>query len=304
MKFIKLLTIFVFLTACEEESNKTLIPKDITLAHLKNYNDAEYKLIQEDLKNIQALSFRNKKPSENPIYLATAGGPGSLKSTVLETILEEESDYNNFVYADPDPRALRLMINTYMTESLSFYTISQADSFQQAQIAAYNHWRGGSNYITNTIINKAFAKKYNIAHGATSTSPAVEKLYKSLKEKGYKIELVLCYAQDKTRLAAVDHRSRTQANYQSTPEDVINKGKMFPERFPTYFSNANKIRLYWADDIGSGAYEVARIEKGQITIMDADGYDKFVLKYTLDKERSDKDLPSWETLLRYNAACE
>jgi hypothetical protein len=72
---------------------------------------------------------------------------------------------------------------------------------------------------------------------------------------------------------------------------------MFPERFPVYFKNADKIRLYWADDIKSGSQEVARIENGNLTIYDKDDYDKFVLQYSLDREKSEKDLPTWAELL-------
>ncbi len=300
MKILNTLIVFIFLAACEDTSNKVLIPETVISEHLKNYSDDEIKLINEDLKNVETLSFRDKKPVKKPVYIATAGAPGALKSTTLETILTTEADYNNFVYADPDPRALKLMINTYISESLSFHAISQVESFAIAQKAAYNRWRWASNYIASTIINKAFAKNYNIAHGTTSTSPAVENLYKTLKENGYRIELVLCSAQDKLRLGAVEHRSKTQANYQSTPEDVINKGKMFPERFPVYFKNADKIRLYWADNLESGSKEVARIENGKVQIFDQDDYDKFVLKYKLDCAQSGKDLPTWDQLLGSN----
>ena len=183
----------------------SLVPMNIINQHSKDYSCTEMALINEDLKNIDQLVFRGTKPSKAPFYVATAGGPGACKSTTLETILHEDPSFQNAVYIDPDPQSLRLMINTYLTKSLSFYTISKKESFAKAQMDAYNYWRGGSNYIACTLLNKAFDKKFNIAHGGTSTSPAVENLYKTLKAKGYKIYLVLCYAEPETRASAIAH---------------------------------------------------------------------------------------------------
>lgn len=301
MRYIKFLVLCVCLSACDKDGPKTVIPKEVVEGHLKGYSSEEISLIQQDLANISDLSFRDKKPDSQPTYLATAGGPGALKSTVLETILYEDPAYENFVYADPDPRGLRLMINTYITKGLSFHAIKVADSFKQSQIDAYNYWRGGSNYIASTIINKAFGKKYNIAHGTTSTSPLVEKLYQTLKKHGYKIELALCYGANDMRMKTIEYRTKTQANYQVTPEDAVTKGMMFPQRFPVYFKYADRLRLFWADDLTRGAYEVAQIENGQVKIIDQCGFDKFVAQYELDRKNCDNALQDWKTVLDLNS---
>ena len=280
-------------------SHAALVPTPVVDGNLKNYTKEDIALIEADLSNIDALVFRGKTPSKNPIYLGTAGGPGACKSTILETILHEDPSIQNMAYIDPDPQGLRLMINSYLSQGMSFYAISEGSSFAQVQIDAYNRWRAGSNYIAQKLLNKAVAGKFNIAHGTTATSSVVSKMYTTLKAKGYKIHLALCYAQDASRGDAVAHRMKTQANYQSTPEDAINKGKMFPERFPVYFKFADSLRLYWTCDFNKGSKEVARIEKGALTIKDAEGYAKFIAQYEKDRTSHEKDaLPSWTDLLK------
>lgn len=92
-----------------------LFPEAVVQGHLKGYSVEEKELIEDDLQNIEGLSFRGKKAEAPPHYLATAGGPGSMKSTILETFLKESGE-RNFVYTDPDMRGLKLMINTYILD--------------------------------------------------------------------------------------------------------------------------------------------------------------------------------------------
>jgi predicted ABC-type ATPase len=275
-----------------------LIPLSVVNENLKTYSNEEISLIQEDLSNIRRLVFRGKKKSKHPYYLGTAGGPGASKSTILETILHEDPTITNVAYIDPDPQSLRLMINTYLTQSLSFYKISKEKTFEETQRNAYNYWRAGSNYIAQTLLNKAVEEKYNIAHGTTSTAPVIEKFYQTLKKQGYKIHLVLCYAPNEARGASIEHRVKTQSNYQSTPEDAIAKGKMFAERFPVYFKYADTLRLYWTCHFSTGSKEVARLEKGKLIIKDEAGYQMFVKQYEEDRAASQESLPTWEELLK------
>lgn len=275
-----------------------LVPMSVVDGNLIHYSKEEIALIKEDLANINALVFRSKTPSKQPIYLATAGGPGACKSTILETILHEDPTVANMAYIDPDPQSLRLMMNTYLTKGLSFYAIREGGSFPKVQVDAYTYWRAGSNYIAQTLLNRAVAGRFNIAHGTTSTSPVVGKLYEVLKENGYTLHFVLCYAKDETRQKAFEHRMETQANYQATPEDAVQKGRLFPERFPLYFKFGDSLRLYWTCDFSKGSKEVARIEGGVLTVKDKKGYRRFVAHYESARSRSEKDLPSWADLLK------
>ncbi|MBM3468262.1 MAG: hypothetical protein FJX71_02370 [Alphaproteobacteria bacterium] len=273
-----------------------LVPLDFVNGFLKDYSKDEKILINDDLVSIKKICFRNQKTSQNsqPTYVATAGGPGACKSTILETFLHDKPDY---VYADPDPRALKFMVNTY-TQSLNYYAISQASSYKALLQETYNKWRAASNYISHRILNDAYAKGYNIAHGSTSTAKQITGLYERLKKKDYKIVLILCGAPDQSRVESIQHRSEIQGFVQSSPEDVINKGKAFPERFQDYFHYADQIYIYWTQDFKKGSTRAALLEKGKgMSVYDQKAYNDFVKEYekvpTLNKH-----MVSFETLVQ------
>lgn len=274
----------------------SLVPNFIQMGHVKSYTAEERGTIQKDLSNIDRLIFSGKKPSKDPVYVATAGAPGACKTTILENFLTQKA-FKNTVYVDPDARSLRFMAHTYLSQSLSFYTISTKESYAQAQRDAYTHWRGASNYIAITLLNKAFDGGYNIAHGTTSTSPAVEKIYKTLKDKGYSIHLILCGAPDKARFDAVAHRSKIQANYQSTPEDALNKGDLFPQRFPVYFQYGDVITFYWTHHFTEGNQKVAQLDRDGLKIFHKEGFSQFEKKYENDRKRLKMNLPSLKNLI-------
>lgn len=262
-----------------ETPSLPLIPTDFVNSHLKTYSPDEIDLIHADLKNILELYFRGQRAvsdSDRPVYVATAGGPGASKSTILETYLKT---HPGFVYADPDPGALKLMINTYH-QSLTYYDISQAPSYAALLKSAYEKWRPASNYIACTILNEAFSKRYNIAHGTTSTAPQVEGLYDTLKTQNYKIVLLLCGSTDENRIASLRHRAKEMAFIQNSDEDTISKGKAFPERFPIYFKKADEIIFYWTSDFSRGNVKAATLTKkdGLITHDEA-AYKNFGLQY-------------------------
>ncbi|MCE3230748.1 MAG: Zeta toxin [Alphaproteobacteria bacterium] len=274
-----------------------LIPDAFVKSHLKPYSDKEKELIEADLRNIADLCFREQRPGgDQPLYVATAGGPGASKSTILETFLHDHPD---FVYADPDPRALKFMINTYY-QSLTYYAISQAPSFQAVLRSAYEKWRAASNYIACTILNRAFADGYNIAHGTTSTAKEVAGLYGNLKAKNYRIMLLLCGSTDQNRINAIHNRSM-QGFVQNAEEDTINKGKIFWERFPIYFQYADEIVIYWTEDFAKGSVKAATFDpKGGVVILNPQAYERFVNQY--EQERAERrDIPSFEELIARKA---
>lgn len=294
--------IFFYLTCltnwsslAETQSLNLLVPKEIVESFAKTYSSEEMNLINIDLKNIRETSFFGKTPAKTtPIYVATAGGPGACKSTILETYLHDKL---NFVYIDPDQRALKYMINAYY-QSTTYYEISINPSYTDVQKNAYTKWRNASNYIANTMLNEAFAGGYNIAHGATSTTSAIESLYKKLKQKNYKIILLLCYATDETRITANDHRLKTQGFVQATQEDIINKGKMFCERFPSYFEYADEIQLYWTENFLKGSIHAATYTKNkEFIVHDNEALNHFITKYNLDRKNT-PSLPSLDELIQ------
>jgi hypothetical protein len=254
-----------------------LVPYAFVDGHLKDYSEDERALIMDDLANIQTLCFRGLKPSSGQLtYVATAGGPGASKSTIMESYLQI---HPGFVYADPDQRALKFMINTYIS-SLNNFATSKAESFTSLLKECYTKWRAASNYIALKILNQAFDQGFNIAHGTTSTAKEVAGLYERLKQKNYRIVLLLCGSGDDNRVKAIENRSKTQLLVQNSAEDTINKGKSFPERFPVYFQYADEIIIYWTDDFAKGSVKAATMEKGkQIVIHDREAYNKFLVQY-------------------------
>lgn len=281
-----LFSLFFFRGVLAEESlvqRGPVVPVEIVDRFKEGYSAEELLLIEKDYLNIKDLCFDGCSKSGELVYLATAGGPGASKSTILENVLAHQ---NNFVYLDPDQRALKFMIHTYL-QSLSCYQISRADSYQKLLQNAYTKWRGASNYIANTIFNDAFIGGYNIAHGTTSTSKAIEKLYKKLKENGYKIKLLLCGSSDQNRVNAINHRSKVQGFCQVAKQDVIDKGKWFFERLPIYFKYADELDLFWTDNFLHGSSLVATYNKTTgLKAFDQEGMNKFKKAYDEARKES------------------
>ena len=255
-------------------AHATLIDNSVNDEHMKNYTPGEISLIEKDLDAIEDLTFEKSKSEDQPIYLATAGGPGSAKSTILETFLKNHG--LDYAYIDPDRQTMRFMIHTYIPD-MSLSHAAEYTDYNDLLKVGYTKWRGGSNYIANTLLNRATDESYSIAHGTTSTSPHMETLYKNLKNKGYKIHLILCGASDDTRLNLVNYRETVQASVQSDPNDVINKGKMFPERFKTYFEYADKIYIYWTSSNPKSSVCAAEYTKQDgLIIHDATAFEEFI----------------------------
>jgi hypothetical protein len=263
---------------------------------LKTYTKDEQQLIEKDLEALTAYSFYKRSPeslAQKPVYLATAGGPGASKSTVLETYLQA-NQLQNYIYTDPDQVALRKMNFTYR-DWVSNFNLAKSRSYKEAYTAAYHKWRWASNYIAHSIFQEAFLKGYNIAHGTTSTSPHIAELYEKLKNR-YKIELLLCYAPDKTRLQAVQIREREQAFVQADPKEVISKGKDFSKRFPIYFQYADKLTFYWQNELKNGqlpepAANWDRVTN-QITILNKRHWDLFCAQYRADLKAANREVPN------------
>lgn len=270
---------------------------------LKEYSEDDQREILKDLKLVEELCFSGCHPAigRAPIYLATAGAPGARKSTILETILHNEPAFHQCVYLDPDQRALKWMVHTYYNTSLTAFNTKDKQCYPLLQKEAYNTWRSASNFIANSLLEKALQGHYDIAHGTTMTGQHIARLMDIVKKQGYTIILALCGAEDETRARAILYRNEVQGFYQATPEDVREKGKLFPQRFPIYFAKADEMRLYWSDAFDSPERLCAVLKKGKIEVFDKVGYDRFVDKYNRDRaaytKQTDSTIPSWQECL-------
>jgi predicted ABC-type ATPase len=296
MKIFKILTFMwiIFPGAAFAVPEATLVPNEIVDGFLASYSPEEKVAIDKDYKNIRELCLSQAdKEQKKLIYVATAGGPGASKSTILETYL-----HNNpgFVYVDPDQQALRFMINTYLQE-INSYAISKNASYLQLLKDTYGKWRGASNYIANSILNEAYSKNLAIAHGTTSTSKQMGSFYEKLKKRGYKIILFLCASSEKNRLEAIAHREKEQCFIQSTREDLIQKGQMFFENFPIYFKYADEIKFFWIEDFSQSWIEVGSYSRSAGFKKQDKDFEKFKNAYeTFSKEHASEHLPNFNDL--------
>lgn len=296
------LAIILFSTYVSASSDYLYFSPDMIATHVNHYSDVEKEAIEKDLKVVRSVCFSPVRNQINrkPIYLATAGGPGARKSTILERFLHDCSFSTDIVYVDPDQRGLKFMPHTYYSKSLCSLVVAEQENYLQAVKNGYEKWRGASNYITLTLLEEAFAQQRDIAHGTTSTGEYISTFLPKVKAANYEIILLLCSCDDSVRQKAVKYRNEEQKFYQNTPEDAVAKGILFPQRIPTYFAQADTLYLYWSDDLFSRERLAAIFTQGNVEVKDQDALDKFIQKYEYDRValmNDGKQIPSWEELV-------
>lgn len=268
-------------------TDKGLVPESVNKDWIKNYSPEQMALVKQDYEKIKSQQFTDKTSVTIPLYLGTAGGPGAGKTTILEKELAASG--NNLVYVDPDQSAFPNMSNCRGTTGKD---ITKEE---------YEQWRGASNYIANNLLNEAFAQKLSMAHGTTATSPHMGSFYEKLKKQGYRISLMLVFSPDDTRQKAVKIREEKGAN-QVTPEDVVNKGKMFYDNMPIYFKWADDIQICYFDSFEKGIRKVASYSKDQglKIIEDTEFKDakKLYEAYRTSADGSKKKLPEFDSLVK------
>lgn len=269
-------------------------------SHLKEYSEEEILLLKKDLNVVRSVCLKDTKNSEAHFYLATAGGPGSRKTTILERFLSTNPEYQEGVYLDPDPRTLKFMVHTYHARSLSPLTISLTNNYDQVIKNAYEKWRAGSNYIALSLFEEAFETGRSIIHGTTSTGNHIPDFFTKLKENHYEIILLLCSCPDDVRYEAVDYRNRIVRFYQSSPEDAVAKGTLFSKKMQSYFAHANQMYFYWSDNLFLPEKLAGIWVNGKLEIHDREAMTHFINKYESDRiALKDKgvSIPSFDTLL-------
>lgn len=268
--------------------------------HLETYTGDEMQLLKKDLAVVRSVCLDDTHNTNNRFYLATAGGPGARKTTILEKFLADHPEYQEGVYLDPDPRTLRFMVHTYYAQSLNPLTISQTQDYDQVIKNAYNRWRAGSNYIVLSLFEEAVALGRSVVYGTTSTGSHIPSFFEKLKENGYQIVLLLCSCPDKLRQEAVEYRNQEIRFYQSSPEDAVAKGKFFPQRMGAYFAHADLMYFYWSDDLFSPEKLAAVWHNGKLEVHDNDAMQRFVEKYEVDRlalAAEGQTIPSFESYL-------
>ena len=257
--------------------------QDAIFTHLKGYSEEEVELVKKDLEVVRSVCFNKTENTKRRSYLATAGAPGARKTTILEKFIASHPEYEKAVYLDPDARALKFMVHTYYAQSLSPFKISLTNDYADVIKNAYETWRAASNYIALSLLEDAFTLGRNVVHGTTSTGAHIPNFFSKLKEKGYEIVLLLCSCPDELRFKAVQYRNEEIRFYQSSPEDAIAKGILFPQKMESYFSYADQLYFYWSFNL----YENERLagiwKNGELEILDEEAMQHFINKYEMDR---------------------
>lgn len=279
MKFLILTCLACFGLQAELFFTPQMIAK-----HLESYTDKEIELLDKDLAVVRSVCLGDTCNSDTKFYLATAGGPGARKTTILEKFVAAHPEYQEGVYLDPDPRTLKYMVHTYYAKSLTPLAISEAKDYSEVIKNAYEKWRAGSNYIVLTLFEEAVDLGRSIIYGTTLTGGHIPNFFAKLKERDYKIVLLLCSCPDHVRKEAVQYRNDVVRFYQSSPEDAVSKGRVFPQRFGAYFKYADIMYFYWSDDLFSPERLAAVWRNGRLEIQDAEAMQLFAEKYESDRK--------------------
>ena len=280
---MKLATFILACATCASLQAELFFTPQMINKHLETYTDQEIQLLEKDLAVVRSVCLDDTSNTDTRFYLATAGGPGARKTTILEKFVADHPEYQGGVYLDPDPRTLKYMVHTYYAQSLSPLVISQAKDYNDVIKNAYDKWRYGSNYIVLSLFEEAIDAGRSIIYGTTSTGAHTPNFFTKLKENDFQIVLLLCSCPDDLRYDAVEYRNKVVRFYQSSPEDAVAKGKLFPQRMGAYFAHADLMYFYWSDDLFSSERLAGVWRDGKLEVHDAQAMQCFVDKYEADR---------------------
>lgn len=286
---------------------KEIVPFDIAIQKpwIQSCEPDLLPAVAKDLRDISAIRIYENTPAmprEKKLYIATAGGPCSGKSTELDLELsnrETDYRYNNIVIIDPDRYTMDYMNHTYRP-MLSAGKKAELGA-EEAARQAYERARPGSNIIANVMFNQAFDGGYHIAHGTTMTSPFIGGMLDNLGKEGYYRRLLLCSSPLETREAAGTKRIEKESHYQVNPDDFKDKRWLYPQRMADYFTHGDHLKLLWKPDVEQTATLAAEFKDGKKIIHNPDAFIAFVAHYEADRhvlEVMEKpvNLPAWDKI--------
>lgn len=226
--------------------------------HKVEYSPEERARLDADVQEIwQRIIEQN--PLKEKVVVMAAGAPGAGKSTVLK----QELAKMNVAFICPDDICLKQQKRTYCQERSDL-----------GDVEAYNKWRPGSNAACHSILANLIREGYALYFGTTSTGDKTNVFLKWLHERGYTIKLIHVTAPDDVRFESL--KKRDQEFFQTTPEDVVNKGKLLPQRInDTYLAFADEIDFRYRGGVDEDAVVAAKWVRGRgLEIIDPVAYDK------------------------------
>ena len=258
--------------------------KNLPLEAPRYYTETEAAMADSEVYRLYKVQTENclKLTRGQKEFTLSAGGPGAGKTQLLEQMVANDPALQNVVFSDPDERALKLM-QAYKDD------IEKFGGGKIGLALAYTKWRWASNYISNTIMNRACEDGYDVLLGTTATSPAVSILYDNAKRENYKVRTIMVTASADVRIESARRRFEEEGTRYTA--DTVEKGIMFYQRTPTYFEKSDAFSLYWRHAVDQSAVLVADADHGDIKIHDRHALDLV----QQDLQKADPRL-SWKNL--------
>lgn len=257
----------------------------------QGYTGEERANLERDIQDIYD-QIVSRNPLKERVAVLTAGAPGAGKTWKMR----EDLRGRNIAYIDPDDVCLKLQTLTYLAE---VDLLGLRD--------AYTKWRPGSNGANHLILANLIREGYAFYFGTTSTSPATKIFFQFLKEQKYEIRLIHVSAPDSVRWASLVERDK--GFIQQTEEDVINKGRMLPERIiDTYLAFADRIEFCYRDEVEKearlGAIWVRNQEanEGKLTVVDLAAYAQIKKIHNDELRRIKREDLLWESTVEKRSA--
>ena len=260
------------------------------------YTDEEKLQLQNDINTIGNNIF-SSLPTREKVAVMTAGAPGAGKTIKMKQELESYRQAGkNYAYICPDDVCLKQMNTTFLAGN-------------ETGLEAYNKWRPGSNAAAHLILANLIREGAAFFFGTTSTSPATHFFFNFLKKQDYRIKLIHISAPDNVRWESIKERDKSFV--QTTEEDIIQKGKMLPERInDTYLKFADEIEFCYRDGVDQDAVLAARWIRtgdaremsGSLEIVDHERYDKIKTIHNVAIEALNKPELSWENTVELSSS--
>lgn len=227
------------------------------------YTQEERAYIVAEARRIYEEQTRNLPlPDGNAArqFKLSAGPSGSGKSTLLEYLIKNDPEMKGLVFCDPDERALKRMPAYYRD-------ITAFGGGAVGLALSYTKWRWGSNWISNTMLNRAGREGRDILLGTTATSPYIHLLYENARRAGYETETLIVCAPEHV-CSESSRRRFEEEGRRFTDDDAKGKGRAFYERLPDLLRHTDHLRLYWRDQVDAAPVLAATARNGDIEVHD------------------------------------
>lgn len=216
-----------------------------------------------ELNELNAKAASEGKPSRvNRRFMLSAGAPGAGKTMLLEQLVANDKAFKAVMFMDPDERALKLM--SRFIEDRRNFAKQFGDDDLVGLALSYTKWRWASNWVSNTMMNRAAEQGRDILLGTTATSPFMGVLYNNAHALGYESHTIIVCAPKEVREESARRRFEVEATRFTNDTDI--KGKMFYERLPDLMKHTHKFSLYWRSNASEGAVLAASGVHGAILI--------------------------------------